>query len=79
MNREQIVEIITPIFRTVFSAPELILTDELSADDLENWGSLTNMTMMSEVEHAFGIQFKLKELKKLNNVGELISAIESKL
>lgn len=79
MKRDEIVKILTPIFRTVFSVPELILTDELSANDLDNWGSLTHMTMMAEVEHAFGIQFKLKELKKLNNVGELISAIEKKV
>ncbi|WP_033149727.1 acyl carrier protein [Prevotella sp. RM4] len=78
MDRNEIIEQLTPIFRKVFSAPELVLTDELSANDVDNWGSLTHMTMMAEVENAFGISFKLKELKKLNKVGELIACIQSK-
>lgn len=78
MGKKEIVEKLTPIFRAVFSDPNLVLTDELSANDVDNWGSLTHMTMMAEVEQTFGIAFKLKELKKLNTVGELIEAIQSK-
>lgn len=78
MERNEIVEKLTPIFRTVFSQPDLVLSDDLSANDVENWGSLTHMTMMAETEQAFGIQFKLKELKKLKTVGDLIDSIMSK-
>lgn len=79
MERNEIVEKLTPIFREVFSQPDLVLTDELTANDVENWGSLTNMTMMAQVEETFGIQFKLKELKKLDCVGNLITAIQEKI
>lgn len=79
MERNEIVEKLTPIFREVFSQPDLALTDELTANDVENWGSLTNMTMMAQVEETFGIQFKLKELKKLDCVGNLITAIQEKI
>lgn len=79
MERNEIVEKLTPIFREVFSQPDLVLTDELTANDVENWGSLTNMTMMAQVEETFRIQFKLKELKKLDCVGNLITAIQEKI
>jgi acyl carrier protein len=78
MDKKVIIEKLTPIFREVFSDPNLVLTDELTANDVDNWGSLTHMTMMAEVEQTFGIAFKLKELKKLNTVGELIEAIQTK-
>ena len=79
MERNEIVKKLTPIFREVFSQPDLVLTDEMTANDVENWGSLTNMTMMAQVEETFGIQFKLKELKKLDCVGNLITAIQEKI
>lgn len=78
MEKKEIAEKLTSIFREVFTDPNLVLTDELTANDVDNWGSLTHMTMMAEVEQTFGIAFKLKELKKLNSVGELIEAIKSK-
>ena len=79
MERNEIVEKLTPIFREVFSQSDLVLTDEMTANDVENWGSLTNMTMMAQVEETFGIQFKLKELKKLDCVGNLLTAIQEKI
>lgn len=79
MERSIIIEKLTPIFRAVFSEPELVVTDELNANDVDNWGSLTHMTMIAAVEETFGIMFKLKELKKLNSVGDLIDAIIAKL
>lgn len=79
MNKEQIKDILAPIFREVFSDSSLELTDELNADSVENWTSLTHMVMMSEVETSFNIRFKLKELKKLQSVGDLISAISEKV
>ena len=79
METKAIIEKLTPIFQTVFSTPDLVLTMEMSAESVENWSSLTHMVMMAEVEKTFSIQFKLKELRKLNNVGDLVSAISNKL
>lgn len=79
MDREEIIEKLTPIFREVFSEPGLTLTDELSANDVEKWDSLTHMLMITAVENQFGIKFKLKELNKMKKVGDLVSIIGSKL
>lgn len=78
MNREEIIEKLTPIFREVFAEPELVLNDELTAGDVENWDSLSHMLMISAVEKQFEIKFKLKDLNKMKRVGDLIAIIESK-
>jgi acyl carrier protein len=37
------------------------------------------MILIAEIEKTFSIQFKLKELNKMRNVGDLINMISSKL
>ena len=79
MERIDIVNKVTEIFREVFTDPGLVLNDDMTANDVEKWDSLTNMAMVTAVETAFGFKFKLKDLNKLKKVGDLISVVESKL
>lgn len=79
MERTEIVERLTVIFRNVFTDNSLVITDEMTSNDVEKWDSLTHMLMISEVETAFGIKFKLKDLNKMKNVGNLIEIIQTKL
>jgi acyl carrier protein len=37
------------------------------------------MILISEIEDAFLIKFKLKELNKMRNVGDMIEMIQSKI
>ncbi len=79
MNRNEVIEKLTPIFREVFGEPNLELNDDMTAADVENWDSLTHMFMITKVEDVFGIKFKLRELNKLKNVGDLCNTIAGKL
>jgi len=79
MNRNEIIEKLTAIFHEVFNDNTIVLRDEMTAKDVENWDSLTHMLMITKVEKTFGIKFKLKELNRLKQVGDLISVVESKL
>jgi acyl carrier protein len=63
----------------VFGDEKLLLTDELSALDVENWDSLSHMLLIAEVESSFAIKFRLKDLNKMANVGDMIAIIGSKL
>lgn len=78
MIRNEIIEKLTPIFRKELEMNDLVLTDELSANDVDNWTSLSHMLIMTKVEETFGVTFKLKELKKLQNVGDMITMLEEK-
>lgn len=79
MNRNEINEKLTAIFHEIFNDNTIVLSDEMTAKDVENWDSLTHMLMITKVEETFGIKFKLKELNKLKMVGDLINTIETKL
>lgn len=78
MERETIIAKLTDVFRSVFDNGELELSDELTANDVENWDSLTHMLLISEIETAFQIKFRLKELNKMRNVGDLIELLSNK-
>lgn len=78
MDKTEIIEKLTEIFRTVFNNGDLTLYEEMTAEDIEAWDSLTHMLMISKVEKTFVIKIKLRELNKLNTVGNLIDLIESK-
>lgn len=78
MERNEIVDKLTLVFREVFNDLTLELNDEMTANDVEKWDSLTHMLMISTVEERYGVKFKLKELNKLKKVGDIISLLEEK-
>ena len=75
MTKEAITEKLNEIFRDVFDDESIEVTDELTAEDIEDWDSLTHLTMISEVESAFGMRFKMKDISTMKNVGEMIAII----
>lgn len=78
MDRNAIIEKLTAIFHEVFSDNSIVLCDGMTAADVENWDSLTHMLMITKVEETFGVKFKLKELNKLKNVGDIVALLEEK-
>ena len=79
MTSQEIRQQLSLIFENVFGEKDIEITDDLTADHINRWDSLTHLTMIAETEKAFGIRFKLKELVNMKNVGELISLISQKL
>lgn len=79
MERNEITTKLANIFKTVFNNQFLMLTNELSANDVDQWDSLSHMILISEIEDAFLIKFKLKELNKMRNVGDMIEMIQLKI
>lgn len=79
MEKNEIVEKLTAIFQETFGDKSIVLRDDMTAADVKNWDSLTHMLMITKVEENFGIRFKLKELNKLKNVGNLCDIIAEKL
>lgn len=71
-------EKLTIIFRNVFDDETIVLNDQMTANDIGSWDSLSHMLMINEVETAFSIKFSLREINKLKNVGVLLKLIESK-
>ena len=70
---------LTGIFRRLFEDPSLILHDDMTAADVENWDSLNHVYLIVEIEKAFRVKFTLAEVQSLKNVGGLIRLIAEKV
>jgi acyl carrier protein len=79
MEKSAVVEKLTPVFRQVFNNASIEVTDEMTASDVDGWDSLSHMLLIAEVENAFSIKFKLRDLNKMKNVGDMIEIIMSKV
>jgi len=75
---EDITDRLNSIFREVFEDGSIQVTQEMTANDVEKWDSLSHLAMVIAVEKEFRIKFKLKELVSMKNVGDLINGIVSK-
>ena len=66
------------VFRNIFEDEALTITRETTAQDIESWDSVQNVTLMLEVETEFGVRFSTSEMAYLKNVGDLVDLIEKK-
>jgi len=78
MEKNEIVSRLTPIFRDVFNNDTLVVSEGMTAKDVPTWDSLSNINMIIAVEKAFGVKFRIKDVRALKNVGELLELIKSK-
>lgn len=79
MEKDEVVAGLTKIFRKVFSNDTIVLKEELTANDIDQWDSLSHMILITEIEKDFSIKFRLKDLNRMRNVGDMIEIIISKL
>jgi len=76
MTRNEILEEVTAVFRDVFDDDSIIITDETTAGDIEDWDSLTHITLISEIESTFNYKFGMKDVISMKNVGEMLDLLE---
>ena len=78
MEKEEITVKLKPVFHKVFDGNDIPITREMTAQDVEGWDSLRHVQLISAVESAFDIKFKLREILGMKNVGDLIDLIQAK-
>ena len=78
MNKDQIIREVQEIFRDVLDNEEIELKNETTADDIEEWDSLTHIQLIVAIEKHFQIRFTSREILSWQNVGEMIDCIASK-
>ncbi len=79
MTREQVFKELTEIFWDVFDDEDIELTDETTADDIEDWDSLEQINLVVACEKKFNVKFDMKEIQNLKNVGEMVDTILAKV
>jgi len=78
MTQEELIGRLQNIFQKIFDDDELVISDEMTADDVEEWDSLSHIQLIVAVEKEFSVKFQMAEVMKLKNVGEFIRLIEIK-
>ncbi len=79
MQQQDIYERLTLIFHDLFDDDSIVLTPELTANDVPEWDSFNHINLIVAVESSFGIKFQTAELESMHTVGHLVDFIQSKL
>tara|TARA_B100000809_G_C14642732_1_gene352884 strand:- start:16 stop:282 length:267 start_codon:yes stop_codon:yes gene_type:complete len=79
MDRADIYEKLTRVFRDVLDDDVLEITPEMTANDVEDWDSLSHVRLILSVERIFDIHFSIIELAQFDNVGQLADMVTDKI
>lgn len=78
MERNEIYAELNEIFMDVLDLDEVELSGATSADDIDEWDSLSHIQLIVAIEKAFKIKFTSKEIMSWKNVGEMVDCILAK-
>lgn len=79
MTKHDIIKRLNEVFQDVFDDEDIVVDEETTADDIEDWDSIEHINLISAVESEFGIRFTMGEVSGMKNVGEMISIIEARV
>ncbi|MES2330068.1 MAG: acyl carrier protein [Bacteroidota bacterium] len=78
MPNDDILEQLTGIFINILDNATVVLTNGTTAEDIEEWDSLTHIQLVVAIEKYFKIRFTSKEIQGWKNVGEMVQSIAAK-
>jgi acyl carrier protein len=70
---------LTDVFRDIFDDPTIEITEQTTAEDIDDWDSITHINLIAAVEKAFKISFNTKDVKALSNVGDFMQLIATRI
>jgi len=66
------------IFIDVLDEDDIVLNAETTADDIDEWDSLTHVQLIVAIEKHFKVKFTVTELEEYKNVGAMCKAVAEK-
>jgi acyl carrier protein len=79
MEEPELYSALTTIFRDVLVNDTLVLSPDLTAKQVKGWDSFKQIEILLAVEQHYGVKFHTREVDRLENVGDLVSILRSKL
>ena len=79
MERTELAERIRKVIASVVQHENFTMHDGLTANDVAGWDSLSHIKIIVGIETAFNIKFKLKDLNKMNVMGNVIELVNAKI
>ena len=74
---DNILEKVSTIINETFESSYTIESNT-SAEDIDEWDSISHIELITELESGFGVRFGLGELQDLKNVGDMVNLIKEK-
>lgn len=78
MEKTEILAALQEIYQDVLDIEDIELTESTTADDVEEWDSLSHVQLVVAIEKEFKIKFTSKEILSWSNVGDLVNCIADK-
>lgn len=78
MTKQEVLQQVEAIFHQVLKRHDFTLTGTTTAAMIEGWDSLTNMTLISEIEKHFECKFSFREIVKFKDIDALCDAVITK-
>jgi acyl carrier protein len=78
MTDEEVLNILTTIFRSELSADDIVLKPETTTREIPKWDSFHYVEIILQIEAMLAIKIRAKEANALRNVGEMVALIQSK-
>lgn len=73
--RDNVFEKVADILRDVLDVPELPVTEDITMEDVEDWDSVAQMTIMSALESEFKIELSLDKIVAMTSVRSIVDAV----
>ena len=75
----EILKEVNELFKDILENDSLVITESTTADDVDEWDSLTHIQLIVAIEKHFKIRFTSAEINNFRNVGEMCEGIAKKL
>ncbi len=79
MEKTEILASMNKIWRDELDNEAITITESSTANDIEEWDSLSNIQLVVATEKLFKIRFNSAEIAQFKNVGEMIDCIKAKI
>jgi len=79
MDKNEVLARVQEIFRDILDEESIILTSETTANDVDEWDSLSHIQLIVAIEKSFKIKFTSREILSWKDVGEMVDNINAKL
>ena len=66
------------VLARVLDEPADQLTDDSSPDNVLNWTSMRHVTLLIEIENAYGIRFSNAEMTTMRSLGDIKATLAKK-
>ena len=62
MTHAEVLDALTNVFRDIFDDNSIVINDQTTANDIEDWDSLEHINLIEAVEKEFNMRFQMREV-----------------